>query len=250
MPAPLVAAATYFGLPRLLGGLADKVAQSRYEDLTSRGVNPQADTLLNVLSLVPRQSGLETTLQDLDYLRAMSNMPVAPVPDIEEQPAGYQVTRELPYDQGAVFNTPMEDFLKYGGTDDDSGNRFDTGASYGQTYQPASTVEFPTGPQMVPDADYDPYAPQDRTGETLVSRMYPYGPEGKEVEFNTPMDDFLKFGGRDDDNRDQLDDLSDLRVLETAAPVLNETPQQQQGGGFASGGLADILRMMYAQRQR
>lgn len=200
MPAPLVAAASYFGLPRLLGGLADKAMQSRYEDLVNRGVNPETDTLLHALNLVPRQSGLESMLQDLDYLRTMSNTPVTPVPDVQEQPAGYQVTRELPYDQGVVFNTPMEDFLKYGGRDDDSGmssmdllrQDFDRDQSYGQTDQPATEVRF-DAPLVNPE-----------TGE-------------------------------------------EYKLQEQAA---TESPRQQQGGGFANGGLADLLRMMYAQRQR
>ena len=124
--------------------------KSRSDDLFNRGIDPESDTLLNALSLVPRQSGLESTLQDLRDLSLISNTPITPVPDIEEKPAGYQVTRELPYDQGAVFNTPMEDFLKYGGRDDDSGmsladllrQDFDSNKSYGQTDQPATEVRF------------------------------------------------------------------------------------------------------------
>jgi len=248
MPAPVVAAATYFGLPRLLGALADKAMDSRSETLARRGLDSNSDALMRFLDLVPRQSGLESTLQALNTIEAFKNTSMSPFPGIEEKPAGYSVVRELPNDE-IVFNTPMEDFLKYGGRDDDSGMSFldllRQDQSYGQTSQPASTVEFPTGPQMVPNLDYGPNAEQDQTDMFLVARDFPYGPEGKEVEFNTPMDDFLKFGGRDDDNR-ELEDISDLLISEPTPS--NES--SRQGGGGANGGLVDILRMMYAQRQR
>jgi hypothetical protein len=174
MAAPLIAAAGYFGLPRLLGALADQAMSSRYDSLQNRGVDPSSDALYNFLSLVPRRSGLEDTLQSIRDLYHYNTAPLSPsVPDFE-QPSGYQVTREIPYEEGVVFNSPMEDFLKYGGRDDDSGNRFDAGASYGQTSMPAPEIRFDN-------------------------------PPGK---------------------------------------------SSMASSGFAGGGLADILRMMHAQRQR
>lgn len=186
MPAPLVAAATYFGLPRLLGALADNVTKSHFESLKESGTSPISDSTLRLLEFVPRQSGLESTLESLDLIDAFRNIPMTPVPGVEE-PRGPLVTRELPYGQGAEFNKPMDDFLKYGGRDDDSGmsplellrQDFEQDKSYGQTSEPATEVRFDE-------------------------------PQGQVVD----------------------------------------SSRQLQGAGFAAGGLADILRMMYAQRQR
>lgn len=149
MPAPLAAAAMYFGLPRLLGGLAEKAASSRAESLFSQGADPSQDTLVNLLSLVPKQSGLESTLDALGTLNFYRNMPLREPFPFEETPTGAQVTRELPYG-GAEFLDPMEDFLKYGGRDDDSGlspyarlmEDIDRNRSYGQTSQPAPEIRF------------------------------------------------------------------------------------------------------------
>ena len=151
MPAPLVAAATYFGLPRLLGGLADKAMQARADDLMARGINPNTDTLINALSFVPRQSGIESTLNALQNLQYIRDLPLSDSsPQIQENPMGYSITRELPYGQGVEFNTPMDDFLKYGSREDDSGMTFpelfgqdlDINQSYGQTSEPATEVRF------------------------------------------------------------------------------------------------------------
>ncbi len=204
MPAPLVAAGMYFGLPRLLGGLAEKAAFSRAENLSSQGVDPSNDTLINLLSLVPKQSGLESTLDSLRTIDFYRNTPFSEPQPLEESPSGAVVTRELPYNTGVEFISPMDDFLKYGGRDDDSGlsplARFmedlDRDQSYGQTDQPATEVRFDD--LINPD-----------TGESYVLH--------REPETQT---------------------------------VMVEAPRQQQGGGFAGGGLADVLRMMYAQHQR
>lgn len=115
---------------------------ARYDSLQNRGADPSSDTLYNLLSLVPRRSGLEDTLQSIRDLYHYNTAPLFPsVPDFE-QPSGYQVTRELPYDQGVVFNTPMDDFLKYGGRDDDAGGRYFQAPSYGQTSMPAPEIRF------------------------------------------------------------------------------------------------------------
>jgi hypothetical protein len=156
MPAPLAAAAMYFGLPRLLGGLAEKAASSRAESLFAQGADPSQDTLVNLLSLVPKQSGLESTLDAFNTLNFYRNMPVREPAPFEEMPMGAQVTREFPYGD-VEFLSPMDDFLKYGGRDDDSGMSFrelfaqdlDRDQSYGQTNQPATEVNFPIPPNPV-----------------------------------------------------------------------------------------------------
>ncbi len=61
-------------------------------------------------------------------------------------PAQAYVTRELPYGSDIVFNTPMDDFLRYGGRDDDAGGRYYMAPSYGQTDQPATEVRFDQPP--------------------------------------------------------------------------------------------------------
>lgn len=199
MPAPLVAAGMYFGLPRLLGGLADKAAISRAESLSSQGTDPSNDALINLLSMVPRQSGLESTLDALRTVDYYRNTPFSEPQPLEEPPPGAVVTRELPYEQGVEFLSPMDDFLTYGGRDDDADRRTFGGyapPSYGQTDQPATEVRFD---DLI----------NSETGETYTLSPQP-----------------------------------------SAQTETTETPRQQQGGGFAGGGLADLLRMMYAQRQR
>lgn len=179
MPAPLVAAASYFLAPRVAGGLADLAAQARFQSLIDQGKaegqtydemlrSVRSDPYLNALRMVPSQSGLENTV---DIARAFYNgnpygmrredIPTGDVsgPDartIEEilagrgfndpnvQPEAY-VTRGSPYSEDLQFLTPMDDFLRYGGRDDDVGGRYYQTQSYGQTDQPATEVVFRGG---------------------------------------------------------------------------------------------------------
>ena len=179
MPAPLVAAASYFLAPRVAGGLSDLAAQARFQSLIDQGKaegqtydemlrSVRSDPYLNALRMVPSQSGLENTV---DIARAFYNgnpygmrredIPTGDVsgPDartVDEllagrgfndpnvQPGVY-VTRESPYSEDLQFLTPMDDFLRYGGRDDDAGRYFQA-QSYGQTDQPATEVRFDQPP--------------------------------------------------------------------------------------------------------
>lgn len=172
MPAPLVSALTYLLAPRVVGAAADQAARARIDSLMSQGLSPeqiQADVYLNALSLLPRQSGVESTLDAARALYDINTMPVGPEvasPDARTvgellagqgfnapntQPGAY-ITRENPYTGSAEFLTPMEDFLRYGGRDEDDLARYlmsDEGRklqSYGQTEQPATEVRFDQPP--------------------------------------------------------------------------------------------------------
>ena len=190
MALPLLAIAKYFALPKIAGGLADQAALARYESLANQGKDPSDDLLLNALQLVPRQSTFESAI---DAAKQIYNWNTTP-PSAQEyeyvpEDKGYQVTRELPYDQGVEFLTPMEDFLKYGGRDDDAGGYVYPEASYGQTDQPATAVYFD-------DQLIDPISGS-------------FGEEGA---------------------------IANRKI--------------QERGGFARGGLADLLRAIYAKHQR
>ena len=183
MPAPLLSALGYFLAPRAIGAAADSAMQARMEALVPKlqalGMSPQeiqdglaSDPYLNALALAPRQSGAESAfaaLRDLyngnQYGMSRADIPPPGVdvsgPDARtidqilsgqgfntEVPAQAYVERELPYGSGVAFNTPMDDFLRYGGRDDDEGRYFKyLRESYGQTDQPATEVRFeaPTG---------------------------------------------------------------------------------------------------------
>ena len=173
MPAPLVSALTYLLAPRIARGAADDLTNARLQSLIDQGKEQgqtydemvaavSRDPYLNALRMVPGQSGLENTF---DFARALYNantMPVGPEvfsPDartVGELLAGQgfndpnlqlgaYVTRENPYTEQVQFLTPMEDFLRYGGRDDDAGGRSYQAQSYGQTDQPATEVVFRGG---------------------------------------------------------------------------------------------------------
>jgi len=183
MPVPLVSALAYLLAPRVAGAAADSATRSRMDALMqeslARGVSTEeaqarlsSDPYLNALALVPRQSGAESTLAALRDLYngnpyGMSRADIPP-PGVDVSgsdartidqmlsgqgfdigaPAQAYVERELPYGSGVAFNTPMDDFLRYGGRDDDEGRYFKyLRESYGQTDQPATEVRFeaPTG---------------------------------------------------------------------------------------------------------
>lgn len=143
MPAPLVSALGYLLAPRAMGGLADYATRSRIDSLMSQGLTPeqiQSDPYLNALALVPRQSGVESTIDSLRSLSALRNTPLESPPQEEVRGDPYAIlTRETP-DGGVQFISPMDDFLRYGGRDADG--RQDSGFSYGQTSEPAPEIRF------------------------------------------------------------------------------------------------------------
>ena len=168
MAAPLIAAASYFGLPRLLGYLADQAAVSRRNTLLDQAIAEQVpfedrgkllqnDPYLIALGMVPRRSGVEELIGDARMLYNASTAPVGPVeasPDsrtIEEILAGRglndpNVQPGVYVERNGQFLTPMDDFLRYGGRDDDAGGRYFQAPSYGQTDQPATEVRFDQPP--------------------------------------------------------------------------------------------------------
>lgn len=148
MPAPLLAAATYFGMPRVLGYLADQATLSRINSLVNSGQDVGSDILLKALDEVPRKSALEQALgtigqiynantQDVKFEDPSQEMKTGGYdwrpadesstsasayydPATYEQTQGPVITRDLPLEDTVVFNTPLEDYLKYGGVDADS----------------------------------------------------------------------------------------------------------------------------------
>jgi hypothetical protein len=166
MPAPLVSALTYLMAPRIAGGVAELAAQARKNALLDQGVDDihvlRNDPYLNLLRMVPSQSGLENTLDAARALYGYNTMPVGPEvfsPDARTvgellagqgfndpnvQPGAY-VTREGLNGFDVEFLTPMEDFLRYGGRDADAGGNSYQEQSYGQTNQPATDVLFRGG---------------------------------------------------------------------------------------------------------
>ncbi len=175
MPAPLISAGMYLGLPRLLGYLSDQAMQARMEALVPKlqalGMSPQeiqdglaSDPYLNALALAPRQSGAESAFAALrDFYNGnpygMSRADIPPPgvdvsgPDartIDQMLSGQGFDTGAPAQAYVVrdgqFLTPMDDFLRYGGRDDDAGGRYYMAPSYGQTDQPATEVRFDQPP--------------------------------------------------------------------------------------------------------
>lgn len=166
MPAPLVSALTYLLAPRVASGLADIAIQARKNALMDQGVEDiqsmRSDPYLNLLRMVPSQSGLESTLDAARALYDYNTMPVGPevvspdartvgellagqgFNDPNTQPGAY-VTREGLNGVDVQFLTPMENFLRYGGRDEDAGESSYQAQSYGQTDQPATDVLFRGG---------------------------------------------------------------------------------------------------------
>ena len=175
MAAPLVTALGYFLAPRLVGAAADNAMQARMEALVpklqSLGMSPQeiqdglaSDPYLNALALAPRQSGAESAfaaLRDLyngnPYGMSRADIPPPGVdvsgPDartIDQMLSGQGFDTGAPVQayvmRDGQFLTPMDDFLRYGGRDDDAGGRYYRVPSYGQTDQPATEVRFDQPP--------------------------------------------------------------------------------------------------------
>lgn len=187
MPAPLVSALTYLMAPRALNAVSDAATNARMDallpKLQSLGLSYEeiqkelrSDPYLRAFQLLskdpitgqPRGSGLEEAAKSLmefyngnPYGMRREDIPTGDVsgPDartIEEilagrgfndpnvQPGVY-VTRGSPYSEDLQFLTPMDDFLRYGGRDDDAGRYFQA-QSYGQTDQPATEVRFDQPP--------------------------------------------------------------------------------------------------------
>lgn len=176
MAAPLVTALGYFLAPRLIGAGVDRALQARVDNLLNQGIDPSTDPLVTGLMynpvrqeaqspLVPRQSGAESLF---DIARALYNgneygVPRADVPPlgvdmsspdartIDQMLSGQGFDTGVPAQAYVVrdgqFLTPMDDFLRYGGRDDDAGRYFRlTRESYGQTDQPATEVRFDQPP--------------------------------------------------------------------------------------------------------
>lgn len=184
MPAPLVSALTYLMAPRALNAVSDAATNARMDallpKLQSLGLSYEeiqkelrSDPYLRALQLIskdpytgqPRGSGLEETARSLMDLynantqqQTAGSYPSEPnagltVDDLlagrsfndpNVQPGVY-VTRGSPYSEDLQFLTPMDDFLRYGGRDDDAGRYFQA-QSYGQTDQPATEVRFDQPP--------------------------------------------------------------------------------------------------------
>ena len=184
MPAPLVSALTYLMAPRALNAVSDAATNARMDallpKLQSLGLSYEeiqkelrSDPYLRALQLIskdpytgqPRGSGLEETARSLmDLYNASTQQQTAgsypsepntglTVDDLlagrsfndpNVQPEAY-VTRGSPYSEDLQFLTPMDDFLRYGGRDDDAGRYFQA-QSYGQTDQPATEVRFDQPP--------------------------------------------------------------------------------------------------------
>jgi len=92
-------------------------------------------------------SGL-ASLAGLIQAHTASFPPVEPSPDartIDQMLSGQGFDTGVPAQayvtRDGQFLTPMDDFLRYGGRDDDEGRYF-TSSSYGQTDQPATEVRF------------------------------------------------------------------------------------------------------------
>ena len=121
----------------------------------------RSDPYLNLLRMVPSQSGLESTLDFARALYDVNTMPVgsddAALPsartiddllagrgfnDPNVQPGAYVTHTRNDVEE---FLTPMDAFLRYGGRDDDAGGRYYQAQSYGQTDQPATDVLFRGG---------------------------------------------------------------------------------------------------------
>lgn len=186
MPAPLVSALGYFLAPRVTNYLADQAMSARQEALVpklqSLGLSYEeiqkelgSDPYLRALQLIskdpltgqrPLGSGLEETARSLMELynantqqRTAGSYPSEPdtgltvddllagrgLNDPNVQPGAY-------VERGGQFLTPMDDFLRYGGRDEDdlmrylTTNQGRTGQSYGQTDQPATEVRFDQPP--------------------------------------------------------------------------------------------------------
>ena len=183
MPAPLVSALGYFLAPRVTNYLADQAMSARQEALVpklqSLGLSYEeiqkelgSDPYLRALQLIskdpltgqrPLGSGLEETARSLMELYNANTAPVGPVeasPDsrtIDDLLAGRglndpNVQPGVYVERGGQFLTPMDDFLRYGGRDEDdlmrylTTNQGRTGQSYGQTDQPATEVRFDQPP--------------------------------------------------------------------------------------------------------
>jgi hypothetical protein len=182
MAAPLVTALGYFLAPRLVGAAADRAMKARVEDLIQdsmmRGTSAEdvqarvaSDPYLNALANLPRQSGVESTIASLrdlyngnPYGVSRADIPPTGVDvsgsdarTIDQMLSGQGFDLGTPTQfyldtnsrGGSEFITPMDDFLRYGGRDADTGVRFFGGyapPSYGQTDQPATEVRFDQPP--------------------------------------------------------------------------------------------------------
>ena len=120
MAAPLISAAKYFLLPRVVGGVANQAMNSRAQSLYEQGIDPSNDAAVNLLSMVPRQSGLESGLQTLQNLYRANTMDLSGLGDERvEAPAGAIMTHENEYG-GVEFMSPMDHYLRFGGMDRDN----------------------------------------------------------------------------------------------------------------------------------
>ncbi len=164
-----------------MGAAADTAMRARVDSLLqesrAQGFSPEdtharvaSDPYLNALALLPRQSGIESTIESLrdmyngsPYGVSRGDIPPGSMdsPDARTidqllsgqgfndpsgQPQFYLDTNRRGEPE---FITPMDDFLRYGGRDEDSGMRFFGGyapPSYGQTDQPAPEVRFDKAP--------------------------------------------------------------------------------------------------------
>jgi hypothetical protein len=118
-----------------------------------------SDPYLNALALTPRRSGVESAFAALRDIYngnpyGMSREDIPPPGADVSGPDARTIDQMLSgqgFDMGAPaqayvmrdgqFLTPMDDFLRYGGRDDDEGRYFRS-SSYGQTDQPATEVRF------------------------------------------------------------------------------------------------------------
>lgn len=155
MPAPLVSALGYLLAPRALGAAADQIARARMDSLMSQAQTENlpyeqvsarisSDPYLAALSIVPRQSGAESAFDALRALYDVNTQPIIPAEQAPDAPLGTVITREDPYG-GAQFLTPMDNYLRYGGRDEDDVGQLRQ-QSYGQTDQPATEVRFDEPP--------------------------------------------------------------------------------------------------------
>jgi hypothetical protein len=200
MPAPLLTALGYFLGPRAVGMAADKAMQSRAESLlaeaTASGASKEeiehtfnSDPYLRVLSLLPRQSGIESTISSLKDLY-----------------------------NGNPYGTPRSEIPAPGALSSPDGRTIDEIIAGRGLSDPSVQPQY--------------YLPENSRGQT---------------EFITPMDDFLKYGGRDIDDAGQLARYARNSYGQTDQPA---TEVRFDDVGGANGGLAALLRNHYAQYKR
>ena len=158
MPAPLVSALNYLLTPLVARQVALRAGMP--EEAAPSGVASGTGALASLYGLYAANTNTPDDLQRLLYGTGPAYDPRNYLdPSFEDSMRALQEERDRAMDYGYAYPqsdtakpTPMDDFLRYGGRDEDDLARYlmsDEGRklqSYGQTEQPATEVRFDQPP--------------------------------------------------------------------------------------------------------